>query len=435
MFRYLLCVSLLISLLLPAASHAAVVKTGAEVLAADDYQLLRGKRFALVTNQTAQIGGVHLIERMESDGIRPAVVFTPEHGLRGTVEDGERCSDGIRGNIPIKSLYGAVKKPRPEDLKGIDLILFDIQDIGVRYYTYISTMGLAMEAAAEAGIPFVVLDRPNPLGGDYVAGYVRTELPKTFTSFYQIPMVHGLTVGELASLIKGEAMLPGLDRLELRVIRMQGWQRWMRWPDTGLPFVPTSPNIPTFDTSLLYAGFGLVESTMASEGRGTTDPFHLIGLPGIDDHTLAQRLNGCDLPGLRFDPVHFVPKSIPGKSSDPKYLGREVHGVRITVTDYHSVEPVEAALALLTTLYGVLPEKARADFFWGGFDDMAGSIQLRRQVAKGTSAQEIAAGWEPGVEGFQKTRERYLLYGGAPEPRPADPVPGEQASQPAAAER
>ena len=410
--RCLIIVSALLVILCPDLSRAAAVKSGAEVLSQEGFQSLKGKKFALVTNQSAMVSGVHLLDMMGSRGVDPAVIFTPEHGLRGAAEDGVRLTDGNFKGIPIKSLYGAAKKPSLEDLKGLDLVVFDIQDVGVRFYTFISTMGLVMQAAAEAGVPFEVLDRPNPLGGNYVSGFVRRGLPATFTSLYPIPLAHGMTVGELAEMIKGEGMLPGLSHLELSVVRMQGWQRWMRWPDTGLPWVATSPNLATFESALLYPGIGLLEGTSASEGRGSDHPFRLVGWPGIDSQTLARKLNSQDLAGLRFEPVRFTPISLPGVASGPKYLGRELGGVSIEITDYRKVLPVEAGIAVLSALYDAIPHSARRVFFNGGINDMSGSVEVLKGMQEGERPEAIIARWSDEVQRFLSLRQRYLLYQG-----------------------
>ncbi|GFO64588.1 DUF1343 domain-containing protein [Geomonas paludis] len=402
--------TLMLFLLFPGLCRAEIVKTGAEVLSEQGFLPLQGKRFALITNQSAMVGGTHLLALMEQKGVKPALIFSPEHGLKGNAEDGVKLADDDAAPIPVKSLYGAGKKPRPDDLKGIDLMVFDIQDAGARFYTYISTMGLAMQAAAEAGIPFMVLDRPNPLGGEYVAGFVREKIPGSFTSLYPIPLAHGMTVGELAGMIKGEGMLPDLGRLELRVVRMQGWQRDMRWQDTGLTWVATSPNLAAIESVLLYPGTGLLEGTGASEGRGSTRPFQIAGWPGIDATALALRLNGEQLPGLRFDPLQFTPIRLPGISSAPKYRDRAVAGVSIEITDYRKVEPVQTGVALMAALQAALPEKSRPQFFRGGIDDMAGSPELRKGLQAGETAAAIEARWTPGVKRFLEQRKPYLLY-------------------------
>ncbi len=397
-------------LLFPGFSHAEIVKTGAEVLSEQGFLPLQGKRFALITNQSAMVGDVHLLTIMEHKGVTPTLIFSPEHGLKGNAEDGVKLADDNQAPIPVKSLYGAGKKPRPDDLKGIDLMVFDIQDAGARFYTYISTMGLAMQAAAEAGIPFLVLDRPNPLGGDYVAGFVREKIPGSFTSLYPIPLAHGLTVGELAEMIKGERMLPDLDKLDLRVVRMQGWRREMRWQDTGLRWVATSPNLAAIESVLLYPGTGMLEGTSASEGRGSMRPFQIAGWPGIDANALALRLNEEQLPGLHFEPLQFTPIRLPGISSAPKYRDRLVAGVSIEITDYRKVEPVQTGVAVMAALQAALPEANRAQFFRGGIDDMAGSPELRKGLQAGETPAAIEARWTAGVKHFLEQRKPYLLY-------------------------
>ncbi len=395
---------------IPAAAGAARVKTGAEVLLKHEFSQVRGKKFALVTNHSATVDGNHLIDLMIRAEFPPAVIFTPEHGLSGTAEDGVHIGNDSYCGLPVKSLYGAAKKPLPEDLQGLDLVVFDIQDVGVRFYTYISTMGLVMQAAAEQEIPFMVLDRPNPLGGDYAAGFTRKELPATFTAFYPIPIAHGMTIGELALMIKGAGMLPGLARLEVIVVKMEGWQRWMRWPDTGLPWLPTSPNIPDFDSALLYAGLGLLEGTGASEGRGTTSPFRVAGWSGIDSQALAKELNKKGLAGLHFEPVQFVPRSTPGKSSVPKQMNKTVDGVELVIDDYHGVQPVEVGVAVISGLYAALGHNGQKVFFRTGFEDMVGSTLVRQAVEQGKPAEEILGLWGEEITAFLRLRKDYLLY-------------------------
>ena len=268
-----------------------------------------------------------------------------------------------------------------------------------------------MQAAAGAGVPLVVLDRPNPLGGNYISGFVRHDLPASFTSLYPIPVAHGMTIGELALMIRGKQMLPGLSNLDLTVVRMEGWQRWMRWPDTGFSWAPTSPNVADFDTSLLYSGMCLLEGTAASEGRGTATPFAVAGWPGIDEEALAAKLNGEGLPGLRFKPVRFMPVTIPGRSSSPKFRNREVNGVRIEITDYSTVLPVETGVAVVAALYGAIHPDKRKTFFRKGFDDLAGSVQLRQSTQAGEPPGEIVSRWSIDVLDFMALRDEYLIYG------------------------
>ena len=269
--------------------------------------------------------GEHLADLLSAaPNLKLTAIFAPEHGFRGTAEAGASVRSGVdtKTKVPIYSLYGATKKPTPNTLRNVDVLVFDIQDIGARFYTYISTMGLAMQAAAAARIPFIVLDRPNPLGGEYISGFVLEPALRSFVGQYPIPMVHGLTVGELARMIKGERWLDGLEALDLSVIEMQGWQRSMRWPQTQQAWVATSPNIPTFEAALVYPGIGIVGETAVNEGRGTPTPFSLFGAPWLDGARMATRLNAIGLAGVRFEKTTYTPHSIPSVATRPRFEGR-----------------------------------------------------------------------------------------------------------------
>jgi len=405
----------LVLAVLPARAQPYVT-TGAQQLVDSDFAALDELRIGLVTNHTATVdttdgGPGHLIDRLAAaPNVTLAALFGPEHGLRGTVEAGaavESGQDAVTG-VPVFSLYGATKKPPPGSLAGLDALVFDMQDIGARFYTYISTMGYAMQAAAEAGLPFVVLDRPNPLGGR-VGGFVLEPAHTSFVGLYPIPVQHGLTVGELARMITGEAWLPGLDTLDLHVVGIQGWDRSMLWPDTGLPWVPTSPNIPDFETALVYPGAALFEGTVVSEGRGTDAPFRLIGAPWVDGATLAETLNARELPGVRFEAARFTPRSIPGVAAHPKFEGAEIEGVRIVVTDADAVRPVALGIHLLHATYQQRPNTV--DFFDADWlAKLAGTTRLQRMLERGASPEQITAAWEENLAVFERTREPYLLY-------------------------
>ena len=397
----------------PLSYAGSTITTGAKVLYESDFAELRGKRVGLISNQTAMVDGTHLIDLMHARGVQLAALFAPEHGLRGLHEDGTSIGDRIdqQTGVRVYSLYGNVKKPTPEMLRGLDILLFDIQGIGARFYTYISTMGLAMQAASEARLPFVILDRPNPLGGEHFAGPILEGECCSFVGEYPIPVAHGLTIGELALMIKGEQMLPGLAGLELRVVRMKGWQRGMLWPETGFEWVRTSPNIPDFETALLYPGICLLEGTAASVGRGTHEPFKLVGYPGIDAGKLAEQLNSKHLPGVRFESASFTPRSIPGMSSNPKFQDREIAGVRIFITNPHAYRPVITGIHLLCTLYDMLSKDERGSFFrQSGFDELAGTKSLRQAIEEGATPDKIVADWAKGMEPFVEKRRKYLLY-------------------------
>lgn len=390
------------------------VRTGAQVLVDEGFQRLRGKRVGLIVNHTARVGDGHLIDRLHAaPEVTLAAIFGPEHGYRGEADAGAEIRDGrdARTGVPVYSLYGQTRKPTPAMLEGVDVLVFDIQDVGARFYTYISTMGLAMQAAAEARLPFMVLDRPNPLGGTQVSGYV---LDPAFTSFigqYPIPVQHGLTVGELARMIQGERLLPGLEQLRLEVVPMQGWTRTQHWPDVGLPWVPTSPNIPDFETALVYPGACFFEGTQASEGRGTRMPFRQLGAPWADGNALADQLNGYALPGVRFEAVRFTPQSIAGMSADPKLKGTDLGGIRYVVTDPAAFRPVETGVYVLHAFYQQAPAPARRGFFQTRtLNLLAGTDRLEAHLTAGATPQAIIASWQEEVAAFTRQREPYLLY-------------------------
>jgi uncharacterized protein YbbC (DUF1343 family) len=397
------------------AARPGPVATGAEVLVQTGFTALAGKRVGLITNQTGRVGEEHLADRMSrAANLKLAAILAPEHGFRGEAEAGAKVGDAVdtRTGVPVFSLYGASKKPTPAMLRNVDALVFDIQDIGTRFYTYISTMGLAMQAAAAAGIPFVVLDRPNPLGGDYVSGFVLEPSLRSFVGQYPIPIVHGMTVGELARMIKGEKWLGGLDRLDLRVVEMQGWQRSMRWPDLKRPWVATSPNIPTFAAALVYPGMGIVGEANVNEGRGTPTPFSTFGAPWLDAARTVERLNALGLTGARFERTDFTPRAIPGVATNPRFEGRPIRGVRIVVTDAARFEPLEAGMHVLAALAAEARSKGVASLFpnVSMFYAIAGTKRLRRMLASGSDGAAIIAAWQAEVAQFKAQRVRYLLY-------------------------
>jgi uncharacterized protein YbbC (DUF1343 family) len=293
-------------------------------------------------------------------------------------------------------------------LREVDVLVFDIQDVGARFYTYISTMGLAMQAAAENNIPFVVLDRPNPLGGAYVSGFVLEPEQTSFVGQYPIPIAHGLTVGELARMIQGEAMLPGLDHLQLDVVPMADWERAMLWPATGLPWISTSPNIPDFETALIYAGTCLFEAVAASEGRGTETPFTLLGAAWANGQALADTLNARALPGVRFEAASFTPRSMEGMSANPRFEGEDLQGIRLTVSDADAYRSVETGIHVLHAFY----QQASDDFVsnpeW--LAKLSGTPRLATLLTDGASPAAMIAAWQDEVAAFEERRESYLLY-------------------------
>jgi uncharacterized protein YbbC (DUF1343 family) len=397
-------------------SRPGGVVTGAEAVVRDGFAALAGKRVGLIANQTSRVGAQQLVDLLaKAPNLRLTAILAPEHGFRGEVEAGDAVADAVdaRTGVPLHSLYGATKKPTPAMLRGVDALVFDIQDIGTRYYTYISTMGLAMQAAAAARIPLVVLDRPNPLGGDYVSGFVLEAALTSFIGQYPIPLVHGLTVGELAHMIKGEGWLDGLGALDLTVIPIEGWRRSMRWPDLKRAWVTTSPNIPTFEAALVYPGIGIAgEALNVNEGRGTPTPFSLFGAPWADGALLADRLNAAELGGVRFKAHPYTPRSIRGVALHPRFQGKALDGVRIVVTDPATFAPLEAGVHVLAALFAEARAKGVAEPIanLAMLHALAGTRRLHRMLADGHSAAHIIAAWQEEVARFRAQRARYLLY-------------------------
>ena len=386
------------------AGEAKAVRLGIEVLLEQRLDLLRGKRVALVTNATG------LDSQLRSDVDRFAAhpdfylvaLFGPEHGVRGDVQAGDKVSssrDAVTG-LPVHSLYGEHREPTPAMLAGIDVIVFDIQDVGTRFYTYPYTLAGVMRSAKRAGIPVVVADRPDPLGGLRVEGPVLDPALASFVGLFPIPLRHGMTIGELAMLFNN-----GFDiGAELHVVAMQGWQRGDEPLRGPLPWVPPSPNMPTPDTALVYPGMGLLEGTNVSEGRGTTRPFETIGAPWVDARALAERLNALQLPGVRFRPSWFTP-------SFSKHAGKACGGVQLHVTDRAVFRPVRTGVAVLKALHDQHPQDFR--FLPGEppfFDRLAGVPWLREAILRGDGLDVIEARWTPELRQFEVLRQRHLLY-------------------------
>jgi uncharacterized protein YbbC (DUF1343 family) len=390
------------------------VLTGAEVLAGENFGEFAGLRIGLITNHTALVDSTHLIDLLDAaPDVELTALFGPEHGLRGNEEAGASVDDAIDDvtGVPVYSLYGSVDRPTPAMLSNVDALVFDIQDVGARFYTYIATMGRSMQAAADEEIPFYVLDRPNPLGGVRVDGFVRDSLHVSGVGPYPIPIQHGMTVGELALMIKGEAYLPGLDDLELHVVRMEGWHRPMLWPDLDREWIPPSPNLPTFDAALVYPGTCLFEGTAASEGRGTMEPFLTLGATWLDARAVAEELNGAGLPGVRFTSETARPESIPGMAVNPKFEGEAMQVLKLHVMRADAYAPVPNGIAILAAVYGHTPPAEKPEFFnsrWLAL--LAGTTRLEEALRAGKTSTEIALSWQSEVDTFKQKREKYLRY-------------------------
>jgi uncharacterized protein YbbC (DUF1343 family) len=403
------------------------VKLGVEVLLERRLDLLRDKRAGLITNQTGVDGMLRTtIDRFKAEpAIRLVALYGPEHGVRGNAQAGEYVPfyfDDKYG-LPVFSLYGQSLRPDPGMLRhideymrsfdteatgkvpeaamveGIDVLVFDIQDVGTRVYTYVATMAYAMQAAAEAGVDFVVLDRPNPVNGVVLEGPV-LEYPafSSFIGLYPVPERHGMTVGELARLFNDKFLT---RKAALTVVPMEGWTREMWYDETGLPWVIPSPNMPTLDTAAVYPGLVAIEGTNLSEGRGTTRPFELFGAPWIDAYALTARLNALDLPGVRFREAWFTP-------SFSKFVGERCGGCQVHVTDRAAFRPFATMLHVVKTVREAYPSEFafHADYF----DKVMGNATVRQALEAGADVASVLESLEPGLRAFEQLRRPYLLY-------------------------
>jgi len=350
---------------------------------------LKGKTIGIVANQTSTVGSTHLVDTLLSLGMNIKAVFAPEHGFRGDADAGAKVSDAkdARTGLPIISLYGKNMKPTKAQLAGIDMVVFDIQDVGARFYTYISTMSYMMEACAELGIPFMVLDRPNP-NGHYVDGPILDTAFRSFVGMHPVPVVHGMTMAEYAQMVNGEGWLKGGIRCDLRTITMDGYDRSMEYV---LPEKP-SPNLPNMRSIYLYPSICFFEGTVVSEGRGTPFPFQIFGHP---DLTMGD--------------TAFTPVATAGASS-PKLMGRMCRGTSLATASPDSIRAQgRLHLGWLLASYRSFPQKGK--FFNAKFFDLlAGSSKLRNQIIAGVTEAQIRASWEDGLERFRQMRGKYLLY-------------------------
>ncbi|MBS1911673.1 MAG: DUF1343 domain-containing protein [Bacteroidetes bacterium] len=405
------CSLALLLLVLPAVAGAQVLP-GIDVLVRRGFDGLEGKRVGLVINQTSlrrDIRQSTLEAFLATNVCHVTALFGPEHGIDASEAAGDAVNDQTdrRTGLPVYSLYGATRKPTPAMLRNVDVMVYDIQDIGVRSYTYISTLINVMEACAEAGIPLIVLDRPDPIGGDVVDGPVLDINYRSFVGIVPIPYVYGLTPGELATMANGEGWLANGLRCRLRVVRMRGWHRSMTWGETGLTWVPTSPHVPTQEAAFALAITGAIgELGIVNIGVGYTLPFQLVGAPWIDGDSLARRLNRARLTGLYFRRTAYKP--FYAMSSGTTCYG--VHLMRIG----ENAAPFKACIAILATLRDLYPERnllgSIADEKWKTFDKVCGTDQIRLGLLRGDTPDALAAAWRRPLGAYISRREDYLLY-------------------------
>jgi uncharacterized protein YbbC (DUF1343 family) len=397
--------------LFPAALLSAEVKLGNEVLAAGGFNAVLGKRIGLLTNPSGvnrQLDSTIDVLRA-APGVHLVALFGPEHGVYGDVAAGGKVdsSTDSRTGLPVHSLYGATFKPTPQMLAGLDAMVYDLQDTGCRAYTFISTMGVAMDACGEAGIEFIVLDRPNPLGGERIEGPLVEDKFRSFVGKWDVPYVYGLTCGELARMLTGEHWLK--HPCKLTIVSMQGWKRSMVWRDTGLPWVPSSPHVPQGESPLFQVATGMLgEIGGVSTGIGYTLPFQCIAAPGLAPYKLAEFLNGYHLPGVTFKPITYKPFYAAFKD-------QLVGGVQLFFTE-PSRAPLTAinfyALEALKKLAGrdLFEEAVKAKKSFAMFDKVNGTDATRKALQEGWPASDLVASWRPGEDAFRNKRRPYLLY-------------------------
>ena len=395
----------LLSVLTCSGQTPRVVRPGIEVLLSDSLPLVRNRRLGLLTNQTGVDAAGHRdVDRLLAAGLRPVALFSPEHGFRG-IEDRPGLPDALDSatRIPIYSLYGGSRTAARAALDSIDVVLIDLQDIGARYYTYPATATVLMGEATSRGKRVIVLDRPDPVGGELVQGDVRTAIgdpERDFVGFLPVPMRHGMTLGELLRLANDALAM----HADLTVVPAAGWRRGVSYDSTGLPWVKPSPNMPSLESAFHYAGTCLFEGTNVSVGRGTPEAFQIIGAPWLDPRRVLAALPESALAGVTVTPVDFTPRA----PTDGKYDAVPLHGVRLHVTDRPRYDPTRLAIALLVALRAVHPDSFQIRAEW--FDVLAAGPALRTAIDSGRAASEIWARWSDGLVQFRRTRAKYLLY-------------------------
>jgi len=376
------------------------VMTGLDILVGEDFVSLAGKRVGLISNHSAlDASGKNILDLMlKSKNVNLQAIFAPEHGFQGIAEEQIKDTKDAKSGLVIYSLYGETNRPTKEQMKNIDVFVFDIQDIGARFYTYISTLAMCMEEAATNDKPFMVLDRPNPITGLRVDGPIQDkDLYLKFTSYFPMPIIHGMTIGELAKMFNEYYGI----QCDLTIVQMKGWKRNMFFDETGLPWVNPSPNIRNVTQEILYPAIALTEASDSnvSVGRGTETPFEVFGAPFIDADKLANELNSRNLPGIQFFPHHFIPAA-------NKFKDEQCHGCRISLTDRTAFDPMGTGLHLVSALYKLNPETYQLEPNAG----LIGSKAVIERIKTGEAVDSIRASYQKDLNHFIKIRNNYLLY-------------------------
>ena len=375
----------------------AQVLTGIDVLARDGFKQLAGMRIGLVTNHTGRdrAGRSTIDVLFKAPNVKLTALFSPEHGIRGLADEKVSDTKDEQTGLPIYSLYGETRRPKPEQLKDLDALVYDIQDIGARFYTYISTLGIVMEEAAKVKLPVFVLDRPNPINGVDVEGPIADADKLSFTAYHTIPVQHGMTVGELARLFNDERRIAA----DVRVIKLENWRRSMWFDSTGLTWINPSPNMRSLTEAVLYPGVGLLETTNVSVGRGTDTPFEIVGAPWIDAPKLAAHLNARRIPGVRFIPIRFKPNA-------SVFKNEECHGVNIVVTDRARFRSVLTGVEVAVALHSLFP----ADWKVENYSRLLANADALDRLKRGSTAEELTRSWSASLEAFRRARAKHLWY-------------------------
>ncbi|MFQ5771915.1 MAG: exo-beta-N-acetylmuramidase NamZ domain-containing protein, partial [bacterium] len=392
-------------------SNPLKVETGLDVLVRNHFDILLGKRVGVITNHTGLTkDGQHIVDLLkQAEGVELVAIFGPEHGVRGVAPDGVAVNSQVDSatGVPVYSLYGKTRRPKEDMIDSVDALVFDIQDVGARFYTYIYTMALAMEAAALHGKKFVVLDRPNPITGTKVEGPMLQDGFQSFVGLFKMPVRHGMTVGELAKLFQGQGWFDGAESLDLSVVKMTGWERRAWYDQTDLPWVGPSPSMKTLATATVYPGTCFIEGTNVSEGRGTDKPFEKIGAPWINPKQLANKLNKYGLKGVAFEPTEFTPVATLPSVPNPKYKDELCGGIYVRVVRRETFKPVKTGVTIIWTIKNLYPDK----FKWRNtIDRLYGSNRLRLRIEASKPLAEIVSNDGVEVQNFLTLRAKYLLY-------------------------
>ena len=385
--------------------------TGLDNAKKQDFPMFKGKTVGVVTNHTAlDKKGVHFVDLLvEAEDVTLKAIFAPEHGFRGDEEGGIHLENNVdpKSGATIYSIYGAIRKPTPKMLEGIDLLIFDIQDVGARFYTYISTMGNTMQAGAENDIPVYILDRPNPIGR-LAEGPILQQEFTSFIGMYPIPIRHGMTVGELALMIKDKGWIDDADKLDLHIVELSGWNPEIPYSKTKIKWVDPSPNMRNVNEALMYPGMCLFEATNFSDGRGTEHPFEWVGADFIDAEKVIAELEKRNIPGIIMEAIEYIPVDMPGYAMNPKFEDKTVQGVKSTVSDPVKFKSVEFGVNLIQILQEFYPNDfvmraPRMGRTWGNGDFFT-------MILDGKSAEDIISSYENELSQFIRIREDYLLY-------------------------